>query len=237
MGIRAANCTPKTGNFIGMHISYSDKGDVILASQKGQFIRMELTKIKRLGRDTQGVTLMKMRQGDKVSSVALILPDESDHNSDQSKIPLDNNTTGQILPDNSIRQPAEKNHTKYEDSKNNKSDKSDLSNKKIKVNYYEKNKMNKDKKKAPLVPEEKLSDEREDQPTGGLPQNPKSTLPAEKSEFKVKNYKDNLSVEINSEDLPSTKKGDTPVSEEVQGEKLKNPPFKKDEVNYWGKNK
>ncbi|MDP3981143.1 MAG: DNA gyrase subunit A, partial [Chlamydiota bacterium] len=39
MGIRAANCTPKTGNVIGMHITYNDKGDVILASEKGQFIR------------------------------------------------------------------------------------------------------------------------------------------------------------------------------------------------------
>lgn len=75
MGIRAANCTSKTGKVIGMHITYSDQGDVILASQKGQFIRMELNKIKRLGRDTQGVTLMRLRSGDKVSSVALIEPE------------------------------------------------------------------------------------------------------------------------------------------------------------------
>jgi DNA gyrase/topoisomerase IV subunit A len=73
MGIRAANCTPKTGDIIGMHITYSDQGDVVLASRKGQFIRMELMKIKRLGRDTQGVTLMKLKESDKVSSVALIL--------------------------------------------------------------------------------------------------------------------------------------------------------------------
>lgn len=78
MGIRAANCTPKTGNVIGMHIAHDELGDVILASRKGQFIRMELNKIKRLGRDTQGVTLMKLREDDKVSSVALIEPaDES----------------------------------------------------------------------------------------------------------------------------------------------------------------
>ncbi len=76
MGIRAANCTPKTGNVIGMHITYDDKNDVVMASQKGQFIRMELVKIKKLGRDTQGVTLMKLRSGDKVASVALILAEE-----------------------------------------------------------------------------------------------------------------------------------------------------------------
>ncbi len=90
MGIRAANCTPKTGNVIGMHITYTDLGDVILASQKGQFIRMELAKIKRLGRDTQGVTLMKLRADDKVSSVALILPDEEEVV--QNEIPLDLNS-------------------------------------------------------------------------------------------------------------------------------------------------
>ncbi|MEI8143567.1 MAG: DNA gyrase subunit A [Candidatus Berkelbacteria bacterium] len=84
MGIRAANCTPKTGSVIGMHITYTEIGDVVLASRKGQFIRMELTKIKRLGRDTQGVTVMKMREDDKVSSVALIQPDNETQESDKS---------------------------------------------------------------------------------------------------------------------------------------------------------
>jgi DNA gyrase subunit A len=85
MGIRAANCTPKTGKVIGMHIVYEDLGDVVLASRKGQFIRMELKKIKRLGRDTQGVTLMRLREGDKVSSVALILPDSTAEDGDNSQ--------------------------------------------------------------------------------------------------------------------------------------------------------
>jgi len=76
MGIKAANCTPKTGNVIGMHITYTDLGDVVMASKKGQFIRVALKDIKRLGRDTQGVTVMKLKDGDKVASVALILPDE-----------------------------------------------------------------------------------------------------------------------------------------------------------------
>ncbi|MCX6808857.1 MAG: DNA gyrase subunit A [Candidatus Berkelbacteria bacterium] len=90
MGIRAASCTAKTGNVIGMHIVYDDKADVVLASRKGQFIRMDLDKIKRLGRDTQGVTLMRLREGDKVSSVALILPEEDEAaNNQQTQMPLD----------------------------------------------------------------------------------------------------------------------------------------------------
>ncbi|MFA7253578.1 MAG: DNA gyrase subunit A [Patescibacteria group bacterium] len=88
MGIRAANCTSKTGNVIGMHIVYGEKGDVVLASRKGQFIRMELKNIKRLGRDTQGVTLMRLKENDKVSSVAFILPD-TNAEAEQEQISFD----------------------------------------------------------------------------------------------------------------------------------------------------
>jgi len=77
MGIKAANSTSRTGKLVGMHITYNDEGDVVLASKKGQFIRVALKEIKRLGRDTQGVTLMKLEPGDKVASVALILSDEA----------------------------------------------------------------------------------------------------------------------------------------------------------------
>ncbi len=76
MGIKAANITSKTGKLIGIHVTYSEEGDVVLASNKGQFIRVALQTIKRLGRDTQGVTLMRMKSGDKVSSVAMILPEK-----------------------------------------------------------------------------------------------------------------------------------------------------------------
>jgi DNA gyrase subunit A len=90
MGIRAASCTPRTGNVIGMHIIYSELGDVVLASRKGQFIRMEIKNIKKLGRDTQGVTLMRLKETDKVSSVAVIIPDETNTvTDDQSQITFD----------------------------------------------------------------------------------------------------------------------------------------------------
>ncbi len=75
VGIKAANCTTKTGNLIGMHIIHDDLGDVVLASRNGQVIRMKLSTIKRLGRDTQGVTLMRLTD-DRVSSVTIIRPEE-----------------------------------------------------------------------------------------------------------------------------------------------------------------
>lgn len=75
IGIKVANCTERTGNLVGMEVIYDDLGDALLASKNGQFIRMSVKAIKRLGRDTQGVTLMKMRGGDKVSSMTVVRPE------------------------------------------------------------------------------------------------------------------------------------------------------------------
>ncbi len=79
MGIKAANCTDKTGTVIGMHITKTDDADVVLATRKGQFIRVALKTIKRLGRDTQGVTLIRLKDSDKVASSAIILTEGSEN--------------------------------------------------------------------------------------------------------------------------------------------------------------
>jgi len=76
IGIKTANCTPRTGNLVSVEVIYDDLGDALLASKNGQFIRMAIKSIKRLGRDTQGVTLMKLRKADKVSSLTLVRPVE-----------------------------------------------------------------------------------------------------------------------------------------------------------------
>ncbi len=78
MGIRAANVTDRTGPIVGMRLVYGEEYDVILASSKGQLIRMALATIKRLQRDTQGVTLIKLNSGDKVTSVTVIKKDSQD---------------------------------------------------------------------------------------------------------------------------------------------------------------
>ncbi|MCX6810970.1 MAG: DNA gyrase subunit A [Candidatus Berkelbacteria bacterium] len=82
IGIKVANCTERTGNLVGMEVIFDDLGDALLASKNGQFIRMAVKAIKRLGRDTQGVTLMKMRGGDKVSSMTVVRPEEKAENNE-----------------------------------------------------------------------------------------------------------------------------------------------------------
>ncbi len=72
MGIRVAAVAARTGKVVATHVVYGDVADVILASKQGQIIRMDLATIKILGRDTQGVTLMKMHDNDKVASVTVV---------------------------------------------------------------------------------------------------------------------------------------------------------------------
>ena len=46
--------------------------EAILVSRNGQTIRLGLDDIKLLGRTTQGVTIMRLSDGDAVSSIGLM---------------------------------------------------------------------------------------------------------------------------------------------------------------------
>lgn len=72
VGIRSAVVNSKTGKLIGVKSLTSDKLEVIIISIQGQTIRLGLNDIPALGRATQGVRIMRMNDGDKVVSLALI---------------------------------------------------------------------------------------------------------------------------------------------------------------------
>lgn len=89
VGIKAAKVTKKTGNVVEAHVTYGDEGDVILIAHSGQVIRMPLKSVKRLGRDTQGVTLMRLPVGDHVSSVSVIGKQAADSAEETPSIELE----------------------------------------------------------------------------------------------------------------------------------------------------
>lgn len=73
MGIKAANITKKTGDIIDVRIiDPKEPQDILLISEDAQVIRMKLKDIPSLGRDTQGVRLMKLNDGDSLASLAII---------------------------------------------------------------------------------------------------------------------------------------------------------------------
>ncbi len=68
-GIKAIKVTAKTGNLISAKVVTSETEEVVAISKKSQVIRCELKEIATLGRDTQGVRIMKLREGDSLASV------------------------------------------------------------------------------------------------------------------------------------------------------------------------
>ncbi|MCL5407636.1 MAG: DNA gyrase subunit A [Patescibacteria group bacterium] len=78
MGMRVANVTDRTGMIVGMRLTQGDDSDLILASSKGQMIRIALASVKKLQRDTQGVILVRMGAGDKVTSVTIMSKDKEE---------------------------------------------------------------------------------------------------------------------------------------------------------------
>ena len=66
------NMTPKTGPLIAAKIISKEEGvgedEIVVVSQKGQVIRTALTEIPSLSRGTQGVRVMKLRDGDAIAS-------------------------------------------------------------------------------------------------------------------------------------------------------------------------
>ncbi|HEX9664308.1 MAG TPA: DNA gyrase subunit A, partial [Patescibacteria group bacterium] len=76
-GIKTGKITSKTGQIVAAHLMdlanlpEDEKGDLIVISDKGQVIRLPVKSVSVLGRDTQGVKIMRFKeQDDKVANVA-----------------------------------------------------------------------------------------------------------------------------------------------------------------------
>ena len=68
-GIKAMNLTPKTGR-LTCQLLADEAEDILLITDDGTVIRMSVGDISTLGRNTQGVRLMRVEEGSKVVCVA-----------------------------------------------------------------------------------------------------------------------------------------------------------------------
>lgn len=68
-GIKTAKVTDKIGKIMSAAIVTEETDEVVAMSKKGQVIRVDVDEIPILGRQTQGVRVMKMRTGDKIASL------------------------------------------------------------------------------------------------------------------------------------------------------------------------
>ncbi len=88
-GIKAAQVTPKTGKIVTAQLVKPEDDMLVLTSNKGQLIKLNLKDVPTLQRQTQGVILMRMREGEQVAAATVVsskeqTPDAPDANIEKS---------------------------------------------------------------------------------------------------------------------------------------------------------
>ncbi len=71
-GIKTAQVTAKTGDVIAAKVVTEDEDELVAMSKKSQVIRVAINEIPSLGRQTQGVRIMKLYEGDAIASGVIL---------------------------------------------------------------------------------------------------------------------------------------------------------------------
>ena len=71
-GVKTFKITPKTGNVVAAGIVTEEHSELIAMSKKGQVIRVDIDAVPVQSRSTQGVKIMRPREGDSISSITFL---------------------------------------------------------------------------------------------------------------------------------------------------------------------
>ena len=75
-GVKTINVTEKTGNLVAI-LNVSEKEDLIITCKSGITLRTPVKNIKEAGRNTQGVTLIRLDKNDAIAAVSQIEEEEA----------------------------------------------------------------------------------------------------------------------------------------------------------------
>ena len=70
-GVKALNATEKNGSMVAHKIVTDDK-DLMIITESGMLIRLPIESISQLGRVTQGVKLINLKEEQKVSTISVV---------------------------------------------------------------------------------------------------------------------------------------------------------------------
>lgn len=106
-GVKTINITEKTGKLIAMK-DVLDKDDLMIINRSGLIIRLPVEDLRVMGRATQGVRLIKLKEGDSIASVAKVkyvegaedLEDEDNEAVDENNPSIEEN--GKIIEEDTI---------------------------------------------------------------------------------------------------------------------------------------
>ena len=76
-GVKTISITEKTGKLVTIK-SVSDNDDLMIINKSGIAIRMRVEDLRVMGRATQGVKAISIKEGDSIAAVAKVMKDEED---------------------------------------------------------------------------------------------------------------------------------------------------------------
>lgn len=76
-GVKTINITEKTGNLIAIK-NVQDSDDLMIINKSGIIIRLAIAELRVMGRATQGVRLINLKDNDAIAAVAKVVNDESE---------------------------------------------------------------------------------------------------------------------------------------------------------------
>ena len=81
-GVKTINVTEKTGALIALK-DVTDNHDLMIITQFGNILRSPVSALRVMGRATQGVRLINLKENDIIASVACVLVNEEEENGEQ----------------------------------------------------------------------------------------------------------------------------------------------------------
>jgi DNA gyrase subunit A len=88
LGVKTVQLTEARGHLVGARVVRDDY-QVMLISNGGTVIKIPVADVKRLGRSTQGVIVMRLREGEQVSALAPVVEAEDAQPENGSEPPAD----------------------------------------------------------------------------------------------------------------------------------------------------
>jgi DNA gyrase subunit A len=74
-GVKTISITEKTGELVTIK-NVTDSDDLMIINKSGIAIRMEVSSLRVMGRATQGVKLINLKEEDSIAAVAKVVHDE-----------------------------------------------------------------------------------------------------------------------------------------------------------------
>jgi DNA gyrase subunit A len=92
-GVKTLNISEKTGNLVAIK-NVDDSNDLMIINKSGLTIRMAVEDLRVMGRATQGVRLINIKEDDSIAAVAKVVHEEdTDDEEIENGTDIENNTS------------------------------------------------------------------------------------------------------------------------------------------------